>query len=465
MRGILTPLLKKSSLNPVIPKHYRPEVVSTTFSKLIEMYILQECGNYQFNEYQFGFVSNRGTNMAVTLANDVASYFVNNGSQLFMCGLDVEGAFDAIPHPVLFHKSYNVYSEMSWKLLNYWYNNLTVQIKWHGLSKPVCIQKGTRQGGLTSPFAFNLVFKDLINNLSNQEGGATIGTQRFNVVGYADDILLLSPTVTGLQRLINTANEHVSRLGLAFNPKKTVCTVNGKMPFNVNPVSYINNEQLLFTENLSYLGSYLGNNNGKYHISDRISSCRKSYYSLQGAGLCDKGLSVEAATYVWLSTCNNVLLYVCNSLYLGKKELSELDKTQGKFIKCIVGLSSNYRHTSLLKALKIPKVSSFIETQNLSLLNNIFSNESAARKFYISMFNKQKSCKSLLINRCMEICNKYSVNFYKCVLDKTYVNMVKQKILYCPKDGENGLVDTVRCLLKDKSTDNMTLLRLLLKAY
>ena len=64
------------------------------------MYILQECGNYQFNDYQFGFVSNHSTNMAVTLANDVASYFVNNGSQLFMCGL----------------------------------------------SKPVFIQKGTRQG-------------------------------------------------------------------------------------------------------------------------------------------------------------------------------------------------------------------------------------------------------------------------------------------------------------------------------
>ena len=48
---------------------------------------------------------------------------------------------------------------------------------------------------------------------------------------------------------------------------------------------------------------------------------------------------------------------------------------------------------------------------------------------------------------------------------KTYVNTVKQKILYCPKDGENGLVDTIRCLLKDKSADNMTLLRLLLKAY
>ena len=70
--------------------------------------------------------------MAVTLANDVASYFVNNGSQLFMCGLKVEGAFDAIPDPVLFQKSYNVYSEMSWKLLNYWYNNLTSsnQVAW-----------------------------------------------------------------------------------------------------------------------------------------------------------------------------------------------------------------------------------------------------------------------------------------------------------------------------------------------
>ena len=89
----------------------------------------------------------------------------------------------------------------------------------------------------------------------------------------------------------------------------------------MNPVLYINNEQLVLTESISYLASYLGNNNGKYHISDIISSCRKSYYSLQGAWLCDKDLSVEAATYVWLSTCNNVLLYVCNSLHLGKKRV------------------------------------------------------------------------------------------------------------------------------------------------
>ncbi len=38
--GILIPLLKQTSIYPSIPKHYRPVVVSTVFSKIMELAIL-----------------------------------------------------------------------------------------------------------------------------------------------------------------------------------------------------------------------------------------------------------------------------------------------------------------------------------------------------------------------------------------------------------------------------------------
>ena len=55
-QGLLIPLLKKSNIDPTIPKHYRPIVVSTTLSKILEIHILKECEEHEFHDPQFGFV-------------------------------------------------------------------------------------------------------------------------------------------------------------------------------------------------------------------------------------------------------------------------------------------------------------------------------------------------------------------------------------------------------------------------
>ena len=149
----------------ILCKNYRPIIVSTTFSKLAELCILDECNECTFSDLQFGFVKGRGTDTALALAHDVSAYCVFKGSQVYMCGLDTEGAFDALPHPVIFQKAYSVMSKMSWLFLCRWYGKINVQIKWQYLSNPIPICKGTRQGGLTSTFLFNLFYKDLVNSL------------------------------------------------------------------------------------------------------------------------------------------------------------------------------------------------------------------------------------------------------------------------------------------------------------
>ena len=84
-----------------------------------------------------------------------------------------------------------------------------MQIKWGSeLSEPISVHKGIRQGGLSSPFLFNLFYQDLINELSECTGGIIIYKQSFNVFCYADDLMLASLTVTGLQTMINVANRY-----------------------------------------------------------------------------------------------------------------------------------------------------------------------------------------------------------------------------------------------------------------
>ena len=148
--GLLLPKLKKPTLDPLLATNYRPVIVSNILSKIIELYITDECNNVKFNNFQFGFVSGRGTNTAVELVHDTASYCNFKGSPLFMFALDAEGAFDGIPHAILFNKNMNVLSDKSWKLILNWYRNITVQIKWNVTGNIIQICKGTRQGGLVN---------------------------------------------------------------------------------------------------------------------------------------------------------------------------------------------------------------------------------------------------------------------------------------------------------------------------
>ena len=73
--------------------NYRPITISTTHSKLVEMLMFpaDTC-----SDNQFGFREKRGTAFGATPLNDVASYFRNNESPLYMCSLDAEKCFDSI---------------------------------------------------------------------------------------------------------------------------------------------------------------------------------------------------------------------------------------------------------------------------------------------------------------------------------------------------------------------------------
>ena len=64
---------------------------------------------------------------------------------------------DAMPHSILFYKAAAVLPKHCWHVMHTWYSKLTVQVKWCGtLSSTIEVGVGTRQGGLSSPFLFNL---------------------------------------------------------------------------------------------------------------------------------------------------------------------------------------------------------------------------------------------------------------------------------------------------------------------
>jgi hypothetical protein len=153
--------------------------------------------------------------------------------------------------------------------------------------------------------------------LSNTIGGICKDNSSYNVSCYADDILLTSTTVTGLQRLINVADIFISSHGLRFNPIKTHCITFGKTSFVNDPEWSLDGTVLAQSTNITYLGATLSSNNHD-HIESRIKSCRKAFYALQSIGFCKGGLAPDTMAHIWKTAIQPILLYATQ---LNKKSL------------------------------------------------------------------------------------------------------------------------------------------------
>ena len=68
---------------------------------------------------------------------------------------------------------------------------------------------------MLSPRMFSLYIDDVVKHLDYR--------QHFYIVLYADDILILAPTVTELQRLLSVCECELNWLDMAINVKKSCC--------------------------------------------------------------------------------------------------------------------------------------------------------------------------------------------------------------------------------------------------
>ncbi|XP_072936701.1 uncharacterized protein [Epargyreus clarus] len=113
-----------------------------------------------------------------------------------------------------------------------------------------------RQGGLSSPLLFNLYVNQLVERLSSTHVGCHIDDVCVNNISYADDMVLLSPSIAGLRKLLSICEAYAEIHGLKYNSKKSEILV-FKAPRQglrrVPPV-YLNGEALKLVERFKYLG-------------------------------------------------------------------------------------------------------------------------------------------------------------------------------------------------------------------
>ena len=64
---------------------------------------------------------------------------------------------------------------------------------------------------------------ELIHRLELKDVGCHVGREFTGAFCYADDLTILSPSIGGLQTMLNVCDEFANEYFVKFNAKKTVC--------------------------------------------------------------------------------------------------------------------------------------------------------------------------------------------------------------------------------------------------
>ncbi|CAK1598235.1 unnamed protein product [Parnassius mnemosyne] len=259
MRTIVVPILKNKTGDTSDKNNYRPISLATTTAKLLDSLLNSNLEKHvKLHDAQFGFRAELSTESAILSLKHTVNYYTKRRTPVYACFLDLSKAFDRVIYDRLWEKLGSAGVPMECiSLLKFWYSNQKNQVRWAGtLSNEYRLQCGVRQGGLSSPLLFNLYVNQLIERLSSTHVGCHIDDICFNNISYADDMVLLSPSINALRTLLSICETYAEAHGLKYNANKSQLLIfkAGKhQPSRVPPV-VLDGVPLKLVDSFKYLG-------------------------------------------------------------------------------------------------------------------------------------------------------------------------------------------------------------------
>ena len=149
-------------------------------------------------------------------------YKALNGTT-FLCFLDASKAFDRVNHNKLFDKLLNRgVPVFIVRILSFWYSHQSMSVRWgSSISLVFCVSNGVRQGGILSPYLFNVYMDDLSEQLNSSPAGCYIGNTIINHLMYADDLVLICPSPQALRLLLRVCDLYGVAHDIKFNSDKS----------------------------------------------------------------------------------------------------------------------------------------------------------------------------------------------------------------------------------------------------
>ena len=222
------PLFKGGLKNPNSSDIYKAIAGSSQILKLLDNVIILLWGDLLASDtLQFGFKKGTSTTPCSWLVMETAAYYLRQGTPVIATLLDCSKAFDLCRFSTLFQKLLDRdLPAIVIRLLAYVYEEQAGCVRWDGIrSSEFSITNGTRQGSVLSPTLFSVYLDDLLKELRHLGLGCHVGGVWVGAAGYADDLILLSPSRTDMVSMLKVCEQYAERHNLLFsadpNPSKS----------------------------------------------------------------------------------------------------------------------------------------------------------------------------------------------------------------------------------------------------
>ena len=83
------------------------------------------------------------------------------------------------------------------------------------------MKNGVRQGSTSSGISFDFCLKEDISDVSKLQAWCTLNCNKVNILGSAEDLVLVAPTTPALHLLLQALTSKLSTLSLQVNVPKT----------------------------------------------------------------------------------------------------------------------------------------------------------------------------------------------------------------------------------------------------
>ena len=342
--AIVTPLLKKSTLDPNVLKNYRPISNLSFLSKIIEKIILSQLIDYLnsnnlFPKQQSAYRPSHSTEtVLLKVMNDIRNA-VDSGNFSLLTLLDLSAAFDTIDHTILLRRLQHSYgikgTALAW-LSSYLTDRSQKVITNNYLSVPTTLEYGVPQGSVLGPILFLLYTKPIASL-----------TEKYQISchNFADDTQLqnsssickLSNSVNRMENCIDNVKSWMTTNKLRLNDEKTEALLfhsKTKVLHDSPSTIIVGQSNIQFSKQAKNLGFTITNTlEVEKHISNVCRSCNNELRKISSI----RHLLTLDATKTLVCTLILSKLDYCNSLLANTTQVNiqKLQKIQNAAAKLV----------------------------------------------------------------------------------------------------------------------------------
>ena len=267
--GTMVPIPKGKRLNLSNSDNFRGICLQSLLCKLLDMFMLKrESSNLSTSHLQFGFKEKLSSSMATAIVTETIDYYQAKGGSVYALALDATKAFDRVEYCELFRVLMKRgFNPLYTRLLLQMYVNQSIRVKFNGThSDYFNVTNGVKQGGVISPTLFTCYIDDMLQRLEKSKLGCHVGSQYVGCVSYADDLILLAPTIAALKGMVKICEDFATEYSIKFNGSKCNLLVFDKNKSDFNCSINISGETANNVSSLKYLGHVLVNNRQDPHV-------------------------------------------------------------------------------------------------------------------------------------------------------------------------------------------------------